>query len=166
MSQENEQNPPGLTKPNNVFEMQNNVSDELNEFQKNYSRYIRCQNPDTRDLVEPSCDIGNDESFQHLTSAYKNLYSSLDELKKVYDEQIKDGATNEEYELNEKELEDYYNEVRTMRKDLDEKLFYIQNQSDIQTAPVYRRLNSQILINTLLLILLVYLIYVCIFDIF
>tara|TARA_B110000858_G_C17566650_1_gene364923 strand:+ start:49 stop:546 length:498 start_codon:yes stop_codon:yes gene_type:complete len=158
--------PPGLTEPNNVFEMQNNVSDELNDFQKQYARYIKCQNPDTRENINPPCDFDGSDNFQELTNAYNRLYKSLDEMKEVYGDQVNDGKTNENYEKDEEELEEFYNTMRKMRTDLDKKLLYIQNQADTETAPVYRRLNSQILINTLLLILLVYLIYIMIFDIY
>jgi hypothetical protein len=158
--------PPGLTELNNVFEMQNNVSDELNDFQKQYARYIKCQNPDTRENINPPCDFDGSDNFQELTNAYNRLYKSLDEMKEVYGDQVNDGKTNENYEKDEEELEEFYNTMRKMRTDLDKKLLYIQNQADTETAPVYRRLNSQILINTLLLILLVYLIYIMIFDIY
>lgn len=158
--------PPGLTEPNNVFEMQNNVSDELNDFQKQYARYIKCQNPDTRENINPPCDFDGSDNFQELTNAYNRLYKSLDEMKEVYGDQVNDGKTNENYEKDEEELEEFYNTMRKMRTDLDKKLLYIQNQADTETAPVYRRLNSQILINTLLLILLVYLIYIMILDIY
>ena len=158
--------PPGLTEPNNVFEMQNNVSDELNDFQKQYAGYIKCQNPDTRENINPPCDFDGSDNFQELTNAYNRLYKSLDEMKEVYGDQVNDGKTNENYEKDEEELEEFYNTMRKMRTDLDKKLLYIQNQADTETAPVYRRLNSQILINTLLLILLVYLIYIMIFDIY
>tara|TARA_A100001015_G_C15014658_1_gene724895 strand:- start:1292 stop:1789 length:498 start_codon:yes stop_codon:yes gene_type:complete len=158
--------PPGLTEPNNVFEMQNNVSDELNDFQKQYARYIKCQNPDTRENINPPCDFDGSDNFQELTNAYNRLYKSLDEMKEVYSDQVKDGKTNENYEKDEQELEEFYGKMRNLRADLDKKLLYIQNQADIETAPVYRRLNSQILINTLLLILLVYLVYIMIFDIY
>jgi hypothetical protein len=158
--------PPGLTEPNNVFEMQNNVSDELNDFQKQYARYIKCQNPDTRENINPPCDFDGSDNFQELTNAYNRLYKSLDEMKEVYGDQVNDGKTNENYEKDEEELEEFYNTMRKMRTDLDKKLLYIQNQADTETSPVYRRLNSQILINTLLLILLVYLIYIMIFDIY
>ena len=158
--------PPGLTEPNNVFEMQNNVSDELNDFQKQYARYIKCQNPDTRENINPPCDFDGSDNFQELTNAYNRLYKSLDEMKEVYGDQVNDGKTNENYEKDEEELEEFYNTMRKMRTDLDKKLLYIQNQADTETSPVYRRLNSQILINTLLLILFVYLIYIMIFDIY
>ena len=158
--------PPGLTEPNNVFEMQNNVSDELNDFQKQYARYIKCQNPDTRENINPPCDFDGSDNFQELTNAYNRLYKSLDEMKEVYGDQVNDGKTNDNYEKDEEELEEFYNTMRKMRTDLDKKLLYIQNQADTETSPVYRRLNSQILINTLLLILLVYLIYIMIFDIY
>ena len=155
-----------LTNKKNVFEMQNNISNELNIFQQKYSRYLRCQNEDTAKNVTPSCKVTTDDSFSSLTDAYNNLYNSLDKLENVYDEQTTiDGKTNKVYKKNTKELEDNHDEVVNLRKDLDKKLRYIQENRDIRTAPVLRMLQSRILINTLLVILFFVLLYFLIFDV-
>jgi archaellum component FlaC len=155
-----------LKYPNNVFEMQNNVSNELNTFQTKYARYVRCQNEDTAKQVDPPCDLTTEDSFSSLTDAYIDLYSSLDGLEKVYDKQTSnDGKTTGVYKKNTEELETNHEEVLKLRKDLDSKLRYIQENKDLRTAPLYRMLHRRTLINTLLVILFFYLVFVLIFDI-
>ena len=41
----------GLETPKNIFKKQNEISDDLQDFQTRYSRYLRCQNdkPTNRD---------------------------------------------------------------------------------------------------------------------
>ena len=71
---------------------------------------------------------------------------------------------NISFEINKGEIDGNYKEVVSLRKDLDKKLKYIQENSNLGTSPALRMLNSRILINTLLVILLIYLVYVLIFD--
>jgi len=156
---------PGLKIPKDVFKMQNNVSNNLNTFQTKYSRYVRCQNEDTANKVDPPCALTKDDSFGSLTDAYVDLYSSMNTLENVYEKQSTiNGKTNSAYEQNKGELDGNYKEVVSLRKDLDKKLKYIQENSNLGTSPALRSLNGRILINTLLVILLVYLVYVLIFD--
>jgi len=155
-----------LTNPQDVFKIQNKVSDNLNRFQTTYSRYIRCQNEDTAKLVDPPCELTTSDSFSSLNDAYIDLFISLDDLEKVYDKQSTiNGKTAGAYKKNVEELENNHEEILELRKDLDKKLKYIQENRNVRTAPLYRMLNSRILINTLLAILFFYLVYVLIFDI-
>tara|TARA_B100001287_G_scaffold276862_1_gene290290 strand:+ start:26375 stop:26890 length:516 start_codon:yes stop_codon:yes gene_type:complete len=155
-----------LTKFKDVFELQNAVSDNLNKFQTKYSRYIRCQNEDTAKKVDPPCQLTTDDSFSSLNDAYVDLFTSLHELEGVYDTQTTiNGKTADVYKKNVEEIENNHEEVLKLRKDLDKKLQYIQENKDIRTAPIYRMLHSRTLINTLLVILFFYLVYILIFDI-
>lgn len=151
--------------PENVFQQQNDVSNELNDFQTNYSRYIRCQNPDVSDSVDPPCDLNGKDSFSELQNAYRRLYSSMDEISNVYDKQTKiNGKTIKVYNENEEQLDENYDNVIELRKDLDNRLRFLQTYSDSTMNPAFSRLNSVNLINTLLIILVCYLIYYAIFD--
>jgi hypothetical protein len=156
---------PGLKIPKDVFNMQNTVSNNLNTFQTKYSRYVRCQNENTAKKVDPPCALTKDDSFSSLTNAYVDLYTSMNTLEKVYDKQSTiNGKTTAAYKTNSEEMDGNYQEVVSLRKDLDKKLKYIQENSNIGSSPALRMLNSRILINTLLVILLIYLVYVLIFD--
>ena len=76
-----------LEHPNNVFEMQNKMSNNLNSFQNHYGRYLRCQNEDTAKSVDPPCDFVGRDSFSELQNAYKNLMDDLTEIENVYEKQ-------------------------------------------------------------------------------
>lgn len=154
----------GLTYPHDVFSMQNEVSDNMNTFQTKYARYVRCQNENTAQNVEPPCNLNGEDSFGELSRAYDNVYSSLEDMETVYDKQSKTGKTDETYEANTVEIEDLHAQILEVRQSLDDKLRYIQEQSDTRTASVYRMLRGRTLINTLLVILLIYLVYILIFD--
>jgi hypothetical protein len=154
-----------LNAPKNVFKMVNNVSDNFNKFQTKYSRYLRCQNTDTAKNVQPPCELSSDDNLASLTDAYIDLHKSLDDVENVYNKQSTiDGKTSEDFEKHMDELDINYNEVKNIRKDLDDKLRFIQENKDTRIGPAYKKLNSRILINTILVIILFYLIYVFIFD--
>ena len=156
----------GLTHPKDVFSLQNNISDHLNNFQTKYARYVRCQNNETAQFVDPSCDVNGDDSFSELSKAYENLYGAMDKLDNDYENQSKTGKEPSTHDDNKEELEDFYEKMKEVRKSLDDKLLYIQEQSNVRTAPAYTMLRSRTLINTILVIFLIYLVYVMIFDIY
>ena len=151
--------------PENVFDKQNEISDELNEFQTRYSRYLRCQNEDTADLVDPPCDLNGIDNFSNLQNAYKKLYSSMDGMTKVYDKQTKiDGKTVEVYNENEEQLDENYDNVLKMKKDLDNRLRFLKEYSDGSISPAFRMLDRVNLINTLLIISIISLAYYLFFH--
>jgi len=141
----------GLEIPENIFDKQNELSDELNEFQTHYSRYLRCQNQNTAYSVDPPCDLNGRDNFSNLQNAYKKLYSSMDEMTKVYNE-------------NEEQLDENYDNVLKLRNDLDNRIRFLQEYSDSAISPSFRMLNRVNLINTLLVILSFLLIYYLIFH--
>ena len=151
--------------PENVFQKQNEISDELNDFQTQYSRYMRCQNKNTADKVDPPCDLNGIDNFSNLKNAYRKLYSSLDEMTTVYDNQTtENGKTVQVYNENEEQLDENYDNVLKMRKDLDNRLRFLQEYSNNAISPTFRRLDSVNLINTLLIIFSCCLVYFLIFD--
>jgi len=154
-----------LKYPNDVFEKVNTVSDNFNTFQTKYARYLQCQNKETAENVNPPCALSSDDNLTALSEAYIELFKSLDDVENVYKNQTKiDGKTKDDYDNNMEELDINYNAVKHIRKDLDDKLRYIQENKDTRIGPAYKRLNSRILINTILVIILFYLIYIFIFD--
>lgn len=150
--------------PTNVFEEQGEISNNLNDFQLHYSRYVRCQNEDNAKNVNPPCDLNGRDNFSHLKNAYKRLYNSMEKMEKVYDGQMKAGKTPELYEKNEEELEENYEKVLEVRKNLDEKMQYIQEYGNAKTNPMNNKLKRIQLTNILLVILAICLVYFLIFD--
>jgi hypothetical protein len=154
-----------LEQPNNVFEMQNKMSNNLNSFQNHYGRYLRCQNEDTAKMVDPPCDFVGRDSFSELQIAYKNLMDNLNEIENVYENQSDyDAKTVKVFKENEEQLNVNYKTLKKERKHLDQQLKTLQEYSDSNISPENRRLKSVNLINTLLIIAAVYLIYVIFVD--
>ena len=157
-----------LEYPRDVFKMQNNVSDTLNKFQIRYSRYLRCQNSETADKVsDPPCDLNTIDSFSELTSAYKQLYNSLDEVETVYNTQSNiGGVTNEAYKENLKKLKDEYEKVNDIRESQDKQVRFIQDQ----LQPTGKNNPEQLLItrklfNMVLVIIALSMLYYIIIEI-
>jgi hypothetical protein len=156
-----------LTEPKSVFQMQNEISDNLNKFQIRYGRYLRCQNEITaKNVTDPPCDLNTTDSFSELKNAYEVLYKSMESAETVYaDQSTKDGVTNSAYSENKRILEEESKNVAELQERLDAKLRYIQEQlkNDDQNSS-FRMLESRQLINTLLIIIICCIIYYAIFE--
>jgi len=155
-----------LEHPQNIFNMQNQIANNLNKFQIRYARYLRCQNEDTaNDVVDPPCDLNTIDNFSELQSAYDALYKSMDSVNTVYTEQsTKNGVTNDTYDTNETQIKKTYENVTEMQNNLDAKLKYIQEQLANQTHGPQRMLESRQIINTLLIILVLCVVYYAIIE--
>lgn len=155
-----------LEQPENVFDMQNTVSDNLNKFQNRYARYLRCQNENTADDVsDPPCDLNTTDSFSELTDAYNSLHQSMGSIETVYAGQYKkNGVTNDTYKKNENNLEETYENVTELQEDLDKKLKFIQEQLQNKDNSPQRMLDSRILINTILIITVICILYYAIIE--
>jgi len=146
--------PLSLTTPNNVFALQNKMSNQLNTYQTKYARYMRCNDPKTNNLVtDPSCDLDNSDSFSSLTSAYRSLTSTMDELSEIYQKQTTEGAkTPAEYEQDAQLIPIEYKNLIDLRHELDQQLAFLQAQLTTDGGEPTRRLHSVQLINMLLVI--------------
>ena len=151
----------GLEHPQNIFNKQNKISDNLNKFQNRYARYLRCQNEDTAKVVDdPECDLNTIDNFSELQSAYDALYQSMDSINDAYPRQFtKNGVTNDTYNTNEIQIEKTYENVTEMQENLDAKLKYIQEQLKHKDNSPTRMLESRQLVNTLLIILVMCVVY-------
>jgi len=156
-----------LEHPNNVFNMQNEVSNNLNNFQIRYSRYLRCQNSNTANGVsDPPCDLNTVDSFSELTNAYTILHSSLDDIKTVYNKQTTNGGvTHAAYSSNKDELNQTYNNVIELQQSLDSKLKFIQDQLGDKYTLSQDTLNYQKMINLALITGVMCILYYIIFEI-
>lgn len=156
-----------LTDPKSVFQMQNEISDNLNKFQTRYGRYLRCQNEKTaKTVTDPPCDLNTIDSFSELKNAYEVLYKSMESAETVYaDQSTKDGVTNDAYSENKVVLEETYNNITETQQRLDAKLKYIQEQlkHDGKNSSI-RMLESRQLINMLLIVIICCIIYYAIFE--
>ena len=155
----------GLEYPQNIFNKQNKISDNLNKFQIRYARYLRCQNENTAQNVDPPCDFVGRDSFSELQKAYQNLMDDLNELDDVYKKQSTYNAkTVEVYNENTEQLEENYKTLQEERNKLDNQLKELQEYSEGKLTPELLQLKSVNIINTLLIIAFFYLIYVLFMD--
>ena len=151
----------GLEHPQNIFNKQNQISDNLNKFQVRYARYLRCQNEDTANEVkDPPCDLNTIDNFSELQSAYDALYKSMDSINDAYDGQSNEnGVTNDTYNTNEIQIEKTYENVTEMQENLDAKLKYVQEQLKNQDNSPNLMLESRQIVNTMLIILVMCVVY-------
>lgn len=153
--------PVSLTDPSNIFFMQNTVSNNLNQFQNQYSRYMRCQAASTYNQVQdPPCDVDGQDSFGNLNSAYRSLLSSIQDLSNSYPNQTHlDAKTPEQYQMDAKKLPMDYASIVKMRQDLDEQLKFLYMQMDKGPDTPVKMLESTMYANTMWIILATCLVY-------
>lgn len=162
------ENPPtvSLTQPNDMFLKQDAVLNNLNQFGNQYARYLRCQDPNTYSQVSPPCDVDGQDSFGNLTTAYRSLLGSIQDMSGSYRIQSNHDPNAKpplQYEIDEKQMLENYKKMAQMRNDLDQqlKLLYMNANNNPDTST--RMLESGIYANTLWIILascLVYYIFV------
>jgi hypothetical protein len=161
-----------LEYPRDVFKMQNNVSDNLNKFQIRYSRYLRCQNSNTAtEVSDPPCDLNTIDSFSELTSAYKQLYNSLDEVENVLSTPAADssnigGVTNIAYNENLQKIKDAHEKVNETRELQDNQLNFIKDQSkNTGKSNPAQLLSTRKMLNMVLIIIALSILYYIIIEI-
>jgi hypothetical protein len=156
--------PMSLTEPSNIFTLQNQLSNQLNNYQTKYARYMRCNDPNTNAQVEnPSCDLDGSDSFSDLTIAYRSLSASIDKLGAAYKTQGT-GSTPEEYNQNVKIIPDDYRNLIDLRDRLDNQLSFLQKQLETGGGESTRWLKSTVFINTLLVIAAFSILYYILFG--
>lgn len=118
-----------LTEPNNLFTLQNNVTDNLNVFEETKARYLQCNDPTTMSQVVPSCT--NKDVFSEVTIAYDNLQTSIDNLDvamQTNGQQNPDATSNAGFNDNIEQINTKYTNLKELRIKLDNQLVQLQNQ--------------------------------------
>ena len=148
-----------LTEPNNLFSLQNDVTNNLNIFEKTKERYLRCSDPTIANNVTPVCS--SKDIFSNVTTAYENVTKSIQTLDSAMSAQGQhnpDAITNEQYEQNKKDVLDNYNNIKQVRIQLDNQLQQLQKHM-INTSEPKLQLRSSQFIYMLSVIAVVCLIY-------
>jgi len=156
-------NPISLTEPSNIFSLQNAVSNNLNTYQTTYSRYVRCQDPNTNpQVMDPSCN--GQDSLTSLNNAYQSLVLSLNDLSGALATQYNTNAeTPLQYQIETEKIPIDYAAMIQLRNDLDKQLQELQMQYQGGAGTSTQLLESAMFGNTLWVILascLVYYIFV------
>jgi len=150
--------PISLTDPSNVFQLDNIVSDRLNQFQTKYSRYLQCQGTSQTSVSDPPC--GDQDSFDNVEMAYKSLLGAIRDVSNSFATQKYTGAkTPQQYNDDYAALIQQYAEVRALRAKLDQDLYELQVEKNKGPNTSIARFESAVYINTLWIILATILIY-------
>lgn len=154
-------NPINLTNPSNMFAKQNAVSDNLNNFQTSYARYVRCQDPNTNSQVtDPPCDVNGQDSLYSLNTAYQSLLTSINDLSGSFPGQLKTNAeTPLQYQEETEQFPMDYASMIKLRKDLDEQLRELNIQYNGGSGTSVKMLESAAFANTLWIVLASCLVY-------
>ena len=154
--------PISLTDPSNVFVLQNSMSNNLNNFQAKYARYIRCQGPPSYSQVtDPPCDVDGGDSFDSLNIAYQSLLSSINDLSGSFATQVQNNSaeTPLQYDVSGAQIPIDYASILKLRQELDLKLRELQVQYNGGPNTSVRLLESTMFANTLWVILASCLVY-------
>ena len=131
-----------LTAPNNIFELQNDVTNKLNEFEEKREHYIKC-----KDNTIPSSSFAcTNIDFSNVEQAYGNFYLALDKLEnamKAQGQSDPNAISEKQYNLNLVEIDNKYNQLKTMRKNLDMQLSEYQRTAINNNEPQLRLKASQ-----------------------
>jgi len=75
-------NPPiNLLDPSNIFLLEDNVINQLATFNKQYARFVRCNDPvASGNVTNPSCDIINLDTSANLLSQYNTVTAAIQDL--------------------------------------------------------------------------------------
>lgn len=131
-----------LTAPNNIFELQNEVTNKLNEFEEKRNHYIKCNDNN----IPSSSFACTNMDFSNIEKAYGNFYLALDKLENAMKAQRQsdpNAVSAQQYNINLVEINNKYNQLKTMRKDLDMQLTEYQRNAINNNEPKLRLKASQ-----------------------
>lgn len=152
-----------LKEPNNLFTLQNKVTNDLNTFEEKRSRYIQCSDSAMRSLANPPCS--EKDSFTELDGAYRNVMQSvtkLDLAMKSDSQQNAHGITRTGFEENITNIQNKYNEIKNLHTKLDNQLEDFQRNVINNNGPKLQLKSSQLiyLLSVIAIICLLYYIVV------
>jgi len=152
--------PISLTDPKNVFQMDNVISDKLNNFQTRYARYMQCQNPKfAASVSNPPCNTNTTDSFENVEAAYDTLITAIQNVSGSFVKQTYSGTSNEQYDASYAEILANYENVVALRKKLDAQYQELENEKSAGTDTSIAKFESAVYVNTLWIILATILIY-------
>jgi hypothetical protein len=152
--------PKSLVNPSNIFSMNADAQMKMFEYQLQYERYMRCQDPQKKNNVSPSCDFNGIDSYSNLEQAYTNLLDSLKSVSSVIPNQSSINATTpQDSDKNYENTVRQHDNIVSLRAELDKKLQILYNEANGGPESAKQMLNSAIYANTLWTILATCLLY-------
>ena len=143
--------PPSLTKPADVFDHDNILSDKLNDFQTRYSRFIRCQDELSASSMHPACT--SIDNFINVQKSYQSLLSTIQDVSNTLVTQELVGTTNEESAENHDDILDTYARIREQRLHMDNILARLYSEKNDGPASSEKQIKQAMYANTLWVIL-------------
>jgi hypothetical protein len=152
--------PISLTNPENIFQMDNSISDSLNNFQIRYARYMQCQDPRfAASVSDPSCNTNTTDSFEKVEIAYNTLMKAMQNVNTALVKQEYSGISNKQYDACYNEILTNYKDIVALRKKLDEQYFELKTEKSAGKDTSIAKFESAVYVNTLWIILATILIY-------
>lgn len=152
--------PKSLVDPENIFSLNYETQIKMFEYEVQYQRYMRCQDPKKAGNVTPSCDFNGIDSYSNLEQAYSDLLDSLNEVSSVLPYQSKENATTpQDSDRNYKNTVQQHKNIVSTRAALDQRLQNLYNEANMGPESAQQMLNSAIYANTLWTILATCLLY-------
>jgi hypothetical protein len=152
--------PKSLVDPENIFSLNYETQIKIFEYEVQYQRYMRCQDPEKAGNVTPSCDFNGIDSYSNLEQAYSDLLDSLNEVSSVLPYQSKENATTpQDSDRNYKSTIQQHKNIVSTRAALDQRLQNLYNEANMGPESAQQMLNSAIYANTLWTILATCLLY-------
>jgi hypothetical protein len=157
-----------LQTPVNIYNLESNVMQNVDIFQQKYARFLKCSSSEKGivDSTSPSCDMNND-GINSLNASYQNVMYSINALNnglKNIDSADSSGLTNGEYAKSKEDVKNTYQEILSLRKQLDTKLAALYNEQKNGRESSTAQLDSTMYANTLWTILATCLLYYIIVE--
>jgi len=157
-----------LQTPVNIYNLENTVMQNVDAFQQKYARFLKCSSnaPGAADSAIPDCDM-NTDGINSLNTAYQNVMYSINALNNGLnniDSASSSGMTNEDYIRSKQDATNTYQEILSLRKQLDTKLAALYNEQKTGRESSVAQLDSTIYANTLWTILASCLLYYIIVE--
>jgi len=116
--------PVNLLDPSNIFFLETNVINELEIFNKKYSRFVRCNDPEASgNVVGPVCDLINLDTSQNLLYQYNTVLTAIQDLSNaLVQTSVKSGISPSMADASFVAIQTQYGNMVTARTTLDRKI--------------------------------------------
>ena len=117
-----------LKDPNNLFELQNTITNNMNVFERTRERYLQCNSNEYNREIVPACEL-KDEEFSNVQNAYNILLQSIEKLDKAMNENMQknpDAISKVQYSENINKIKDQYSKIVEKQKAMDNSLKFIR----------------------------------------
>ena len=146
-----------LKKPNNIFDLERNVFNNLNNFNQVYASHLRCSKTGgnaNNELIDQSTCPSNVPTNNDVKNAYTKLSASITTLQNaIATMKANGGASPADYDASYNQILATYANVLETRDNLDEKIAELYNTND-SALNFYDRMYISTIYSKILLTIL------------